>query len=247
MLLRSTASIYTVYVSCYSDQVTNLKDFSCVPLFSPPLWHSVSQVHRRRLSRLYLLWILLEHRGVHGSRPCTITSAGGSSNVLNLSGSNNGTLSANTLSFSGITDIDNVTIGSLTWADRNATGFDTGFSVTYTLGLIFTAPNADSAGEAFTLTVSQAAGNTLDQVSGLSIVASSLPGSINLGGVVVSDIHFSIQTGTAGSFSGDVWSVAPCGGGTNGSCTQTSTLLLTADFTAAPAPVPEPATLPCSA
>ncbi len=182
--------------------------------------------------------------GCAAADPCAITSAGGgSNNVLDLSGSNNGLLTANNLNFSGATNLNDVTIGSLTWANRNASSFDTNFGATYTLTLNFTAPNADTAGEVFTLTIAQAAGNALDQISGLAIVAASLPGSINLGGVVVSDIRFSIQGGTAGSFSGDVWSVAPCGQGTNGACTQTSTLLLTADFTAAAAQVPEPATI----
>jgi hypothetical protein len=182
--------------------------------------------------------------GCVAADPCAITSGGGgTNNVLDLSGSNNGTLTASNVSFSGTTNLNDVTIGSLTWSDRNATSFDTGFGVTYTLALNFTAPNADAAGETFVLTVSQAAGSTPDQISGLSVVASSLPGSISLGGVVVSDIHFSIQTGTSGSYTGDVWSVSPCGQGTNGACTQTSTLLLTADFAAATAAVPEPATL----
>lgn len=176
--------------------------------------------------------------------PCAITSGGGgSNNILDLSGSNNGTLTANNISFSGATNLNDVTIGSLTWSDRNATGFDTNFAVTYTLSLNFTAPNADTAGEVFNLTVLQAAGNAVDQITGLSIVAASLPGSINLGGVTVSDLRFSIQSGTAGSFANDVWSVSPCGGGTNTNCVQTSTLLLTADFSAAAAQVPEPATL----
>jgi uncharacterized membrane protein len=63
---------------------------------------------------------------------CSIGSgAGGTNNVLDLSGSNNGTLTANNLSFSGSTPLNDVTIGSLTWADRNASGFDPNFGVTY--------------------------------------------------------------------------------------------------------------------
>ncbi len=176
--------------------------------------------------------------------PCEVTSvANGLNNQLDLSGSNNGTLTANNLSFSGSTNLNDVTIGSITWANRNATGFDTNFGVTYTLSLNFSAPNADAAGQSFTLSVAQAAGTGLDKITGLSLVASSLPGSINLGGVVVSDLRFSILSGTSGSFANDTWSVSPCGQGTNPNCTATSTLVLTADFTASAAAVPEPASL----
>jgi len=173
---------------------------------------------------------------------CSIGSSGGSSNnVLDLSGSNNGTLTGNNLSFTGSTPLNDVTIASLTWADRNASGFDTNFGVTYTLTLNFTAPNLDAASEAFALTVAQASGNTTDSISGLTISAAALPGTINLPGIIVSDLHF--VTSGAGSFADGTWSLPPCGQGTNESCTATSTLLLKADFATAPAPVPEPMTL----
>jgi hypothetical protein len=43
----------------------------------------------------------------------------GTNNLLDLSGSNNGTLTGNNVSFTGSTPLNDVTIGSLTWADRN--------------------------------------------------------------------------------------------------------------------------------
>lgn len=173
---------------------------------------------------------------------CSIgSSGGGTNNVLDLSGSNNGTLTGNNVSFTGNTPLNNVTIGSLTWSDRNASGFDTNFGVTYTLTINFTAPDLDAASEAFSLTVAQASGNATDTISGLTIIATALPDTIDLDGVIVSDLQF--VTSGSGSFSNGVWSVSPCGGGTNTNCAATSTLLLEGDFTAAPAQVPEPMTL----
>ena len=174
---------------------------------------------------------------------CSIgSSGGGTNNMLDLSGSNNGTLTADNLSFTGSTPLNNVTIGSLTWADRNASDFDPNFGATYTLTINFTAPNVDAASEAFTLAVAQASGNTADTISGLTISAAALPGTINLPGIAVSDLHFAVSGG-AGSFADGTWSVPPCGQGTNRSCTATSTLLLDADFAVAPASVPEPMTI----
>jgi hypothetical protein len=172
---------------------------------------------------------------------CAGFSGGGTNNVLDLSGSNNGTLTGNNVSFTGNTPLNNVTIGLLTWSDRNASGFDTNFGVTYTLTINFTAPDLDAASEAFSLTVAQASGNATDTISGLTIIATALPDTIDLDGVIVSDLQF--VTSGSGSFSNGVWSVSPCGGGTNTNCAATSTLLLKGDFTAAPAQVPEPMTL----
>jgi hypothetical protein len=137
--------------------------------------------------------------------------------------------------------LNNVMIGSLTWGDRNASNFDSTFGVTYTLTINFIAPNFDQASEAFTLTVDQASGDTTDTISGLTILAAALPNTIDLAGVIVSDLHFA--TSGSGSFSNGIWSLPPCGGGTNTNCTATSTLLLEGDFTTAPAQVPEPMTL----
>jgi hypothetical protein len=172
---------------------------------------------------------------------CSIgSSGGGTNNVLDLSGSNNGTLTGNNLSFTGSTPLSDVTIGSLTWADRNASDFDPNFGVTYTLTINFTAPNVDAASEAFSLTVAQASGNATDTISGLTISAAALPGTINLSDIIVSNLHFAISG--SGSFSNGTWSLPPCGGGTNESCTATSTLLLKADFTT-PTQIAEPMTL----
>ena len=173
---------------------------------------------------------------------CSIGSGGGgANNVLDLSGSNNGTLTGNNVTFTGNTPLDNVTIGSLTWVDNSASGFDTNFGVTYTLTINFTAPNLDAASEAFSLTVAQASRNGTDTISGLTISAAALPDTIDLDGVIVSDLHF-VVSGDSGSFSNGTWSVCGTGNGNN-NCSATSTLLLEADFTADPASVPEPMTL----
>jgi hypothetical protein len=172
---------------------------------------------------------------------CSIGSGGGgTNNVLDLSGSNNGTLTGNNVNITGSTPSNNVTLGSLTWVDNSASGFDTNFGVTYTLTINFTAPNLDAASEAFTLTVAQASRNGPDTISGLTISAAALPDTIDLDGVIVSDLHFVVSG--SGIFSNGTWSVCGIGNGNN-NCSATSTLSLEADFTADPTSVPEPMTL----
>jgi len=153
------------------------------------------------------------------------------SNTLDMSGSNNSTLTANDfgpVAFN--TDANDALIGQITWVN-NASGnalfpTDQLFSVIYSLLLTFTAPNADTANQTFNLAVQQPTNPPGDTVSGF--VIGGLPATFNLGGVSVTDIRFT-EVG-AGSFAAGLWSNPEFG---------TSQLRLTADFTA----VPEPATL----
>lgn len=165
---------------------------------------------------------------ISGNPSCSISANG---NVLDMSGGNNSTLTANdfgAVSFN--TNANDVLIGQITWVNNASGGFftptDQNFNVLYALTLAFTQPTADTAGQSFNLNIQQPTNPPGDRVSGF--VISGLPASFNLGGVNVSDIRFSVAGG--GSFAGGVWS-NPEG--------NTSRLNLTADFTA----VPEPMTL----
>jgi len=166
--------------------------------------------------------------GAFGLGGCNISGGG---NTLDMSGSNNSTLTANDfgpVAFN--TDANDALIGQITWVN-NASGnalfpTDQLFSVIYSLLLTFTAPNADTANQTFNLSVQQPTNPPGDTVNGF--VIGGLPATFNLGGVSVTDIRFT-EVG-AGSFSAGLWSNPEFG---------TSQLRLTADFTA----VPEPATL----
>jgi hypothetical protein len=166
--------------------------------------------------------------GAFGLGGCNISGGG---NNLDMSGSNNSTLTANDfgpVAFN--TDANDVLIGQITWVN-NASGnalfpTDKLFSVIYSLLLNFTEPNADAANQIFNLTVQQPTNPPGDTVNGF--VIGGLPATFNLGGVSVTDIRFT-EVG-AGSFAAGLWSNPELG---------TSQLRLTADFTA----VPEPATL----
>jgi len=166
--------------------------------------------------------------GAFGLGGCNISDGG---NTLDMSGSNNSTLTANDfgpVAFN--TDANDALIGQITWVN-NASGnalfpTDQLFSVIYSLLLTFTAPNADTANQTFNLAVQQPTNPPGDTVSGF--VIGGLPATFNLGGVSVTDIRFT-EVG-AGSFAAGLWSNPEFG---------TSQLRLTADFTA----VPEPATL----
>lgn len=158
-------------------------------------------------------------------------SISGDGHSLDMGGSNNSTLTANAVSFSGTTDLNDVTLGQLTWVNNSSSNTDPSFGVTYTLNLTFTSPNADTGSQAFSLTVAQPTNPPGDTVSGLTI--SGLPSTINLNGVTVSDFKFVVSDtnpSANATFSNGAW-YNPEG--------TTSTLKLTADFTA----VPEPASL----
>ncbi len=169
-----------------------------------------------------------------GNPDASISSNG---NVLDMSGGNNSTLTANDFSYTGTADLNDVAIGKITWVNRASINTDPNFGVTYTLLLTFTAPSADTASQAFTLTIQQPTNPPGDNVSGL--VISALPGTISLAGVTASDFKFAV-TGSGATFTNGVWH-NPDPTGFFGDHSRTSVLTLTADFTATA--VPEPASL----
>ena len=166
--------------------------------------------------------------GFSGLSNCSGCSISPSGNTLDMSGSNNSTLTANDFAAAFNTNADDAVIGRITWVNNASTGTDQNFNVNYVLSLIFTLPNADSAGPTFNLNVQQPTNPPGDIVSGLLIAG--LPSTFNLTGVTVSDFKFR-EVG-AGDFVAGVW--------TNPEF-STSVLELTADFTATA--VPEPASL----
>ena len=166
--------------------------------------------------------------GFSGLSNCTGCSISGSGNTLDMSGSNNSTLTANDFSTAFNTNANDAVIARITWVNNASTGTDQNFNVNYVLSLVFTLPNADSAGQTFNLNVQQPTNPPGDIVSGLLIAG--LPSTFNLTGVTVSDFKFR-EVG-AGDFVAGVW--------TNPEF-STSVLELTADFTATA--VPEPASL----
>lgn len=162
--------------------------------------------------------------GCSASPGCNITNGG---NRVDLSGNNNSELFAidfNSGPFS--TNANDITLGELRWINRASTGTDQNFNVQYVLSLSFTLPNIDTAGQTFNLNVQQPTNPPGDIISGLQIVG--LPSTFDLGGVVVSDFRFTASGG--GTFADGIWRNPE---------NNTSTLRLTADFTA----VPEPASL----
>ncbi len=167
-----------------------------------------------------------------GNPDASISSDG---NILDMSGGNNSTLTANDFSYTGTTDLNDVAIGKITWVNRASTNTDSNFGVTYTLLLDFTAPTSDTASQAFTLTIQQPTNPPGDIVGGLAVTG--LPGTISLAGVTVSDFKFSV-TGDGATFTNDTWR-NPDPTGWFGDNSRTSVLTLTADFTAAPVPEPE--------
>lgn len=153
---------------------------------------------------------------------CSITNGG---NRLDMSGGNNSELLANDFN-SGLfnTNANDVTIGQITWINRASSNTDQNFGVTYTLTLTFSQPNADVAGQAFTLTIQQPTNPPGDIVGGLTIVG--LPSTFNLNGVVVNDFKWS-TTGNSSTFNNGTWFNPENG---------TAVLRLTADFRAVPEP-----------
>lgn len=135
------------------------------------------------------------------------------------------TLTANDRTWNTNTDANDVIIAELVWVNRATSSATTPdvFNVNYTLSVIFTQPNASSDSEVFNLVISNITNPPGDTIGGLTVA--DLNGlSFALNGVLVSDLKYSVLNGT---FGGNVWS---------NSEGNTSTLRITADFTAVPAP-----------
>lgn len=172
-----------------------------------------------------------------GNPTCSISSvAGGTNNRLNMSGEAQNdlpsTLTANHVanSFSVLPNQNNVIIGSITWVNRATSGTDQNFNVDYTFTLNFTSPTVQSDSQVLHFNIQQITNDAGDLVFGVSDAFSDL--SFTLAGVKVDDFKF-FESGD-GSYSdqNNRWSNPE---------NRTSTLYITADFTAVAA-VPEAST-----
>jgi hypothetical protein len=175
-----------------------------------------------------------------GNNDCNGCSLSGGNTVLDMSGSNNSTLTANTItnSFNLTSPLNNVMIGELTWVNRASSRTDQNFDVLYTFALSFTAPNNSSDSQLFDLNIRQFTNSAGDIVFDLSNATLAGLGPFSLNGVTVSDIHFSLGGGSGGTYNsltGEWDNPDPSGNQQS----RTSTLVITADFAAA---VPETST-----
>jgi hypothetical protein len=171
--------------------------------------------------------------GVSGSG-CSIYSSGGTNNVLDMSGTNYSTLTAKTVSNTVNTNTNDTLIGEIDWVNRASYYTDSNFLVNYIFRLAFSAPSVQSDTQVFNLTIQQPTNPTPDYVLNLLNTTLQNLGPFTLAGVVVSDLHFGLLSGSLGTYS------TASGTWTNQEY-QTSKLGIYADFTATS--VPEPGTL----
>lgn len=182
------------------------------------------------------------------NQDCRIVSTGNGSSTQvqwgSTSSSNNfqnpSTLTAVDLNINTATNANDIRIARLDWFNSATNSSETpnSFGFTYTLTVSFTAPNASSDTEAFTLTVTNPTNPPGDNMSGFTLAdLSNL--SFSLNGVTVNDLKYEVEdgsgscSGTDTSFSGTTWYNCE---------NNNASLYITADFTATQA-VPEPATL----
>lgn len=179
--------------------------------------------------------------GSNDCNGCSLSNTGGgTNNVLDMSGRNNSTLTANLINFSVPTNTNDTLIGSLTWVNRASTNSDQNFNVLYTYTLAFSAPGGTitSDFQAFTVNIQQTVNSAGDLIFNLSNATLGGLGPFNLNGVTVSDIHFGLASGTSGTYNtGNGNWTNPDPSTQNGQFI--SQLNIYADFTAA---VPEPST-----
>ncbi len=173
-----------------------------------------------------------------GNNDCNGCS-GNNTNHLDMSGDNNSSLTANSKTTTVTAPTNDVVIGSLTWVNRASTGSDSNFNVNYTFTVDFSTPNLAAAPVTFTLNIQQPTNPPGDIIMHLDdSVFAGLP-AFNLGnGLAISGFDFVLASGSDGGFSGGTWT-NPDPTGNRGDNSRTSTLDITADFTAA---VPEPST-----
>jgi hypothetical protein len=166
---------------------------------------------------------------------CNIYNNG---NSLDMSGSNNSTLTITDITGTNVpTNQNDYVIGQLTWVNRASSGTDTNFNVEYSYTLNFAGPgNSDTVN--FNLNIQQFTNSAGDVVFNLLQSTLNGLGPFNVTGVNVSDIKFQLASGTNGTYNPATgqWS-NPDPANNNGSVT--SVMYITADFTAA---VPEAST-----
>jgi hypothetical protein len=140
------------------------------------------------------------------------------------------TLTANDTSWNVNTDANDVTLAKLTWSNASTSTANTpeDFNVNYNLTIQFTSPSNAQDTETFNVVITNTGA---DHITGLTMGdLSNL--SFSVAGITVSDLHFTLASGTSGAFNGgtSLW--------TNPE-QHTSVLLLVGDIKA----VPEPGTL----
>jgi hypothetical protein len=168
-----------------------------------------------------------------GDADCAITGGG---TVLDMSGHDNSTLTAQTITGTSVPIPSNptsITLGELVWVNNASRDSDQNFNVTYTFTLAFSQPSSSSDHQAFNLNITQPTNPPGDNVFDISNATLAGLGPFSLAGVTISNIHFVLQGGSDGSYNGTTWT-DPEG--------DTSRLLIVADFSAI-ASVPEPASL----
>jgi hypothetical protein len=164
----------------------------------------------------------------------------GSHTVLDMSGDNHSTLTANTISKSiNVTSsLNDVIVGELTWVNRASTGTDQNFNVLYTFSLnLSSGSGTASDSQLFNLNIQQRTNSAGDIVFDLTDTTLHGLGPFSLNGVTVSGFSFALGSGGSYNAATGEWD-NPDPPGDPGS--RTSTLLITADF--AVAAVPEPST-----
>jgi len=169
---------------------------------------------------------------------CRITSGSEGPNTVlewgyttGFFGSPGSTLTAMDRSWNVMTDANDVILAELVWVNRATSSSVTpdDFTVTYSLTINFTQPNATADTEAFSLEIINSVNPPGDRLYGLTLTdLSNL--SFNLNGVQISDLKYSLASGSQGSFNGNYWYNPE---------NKTSKMYITADFKA----VPEPASL----
>jgi opacity protein-like surface antigen len=172
------------------------------------------------------------------SSNCSISSSGNQVNLGGVSGflglGGPSTLTAvdqNNISFAVPPNRNDFTVGEIDWVNRSTTGTPSDLKATYTFTLSFTSPSNQSDSQAFSLDIQQTTNPNGDVVLNLSNATLSNLGPFSLAGITVSDIHFSLASGSSGTYDGSRW--------TNPE-DHTSRMLITADFAQA---TPEPASM----
>jgi hypothetical protein len=165
-------------------------------------------------------------------------SISGNGNVLDMSGSNNSTLTITDITGNNVaTNQNDYVIGQITWVNRASSNADQNFNVEYSYTLNFAGPgNSDTV--SFNLNIQQITNNAGDLVFNLLQSTLNGLGPFNVDGVTVSDIKFQLANGTNGTYNPatGLWT-NPDPANNNGSVS--SVMYITADFTAA---VPEAST-----
>lgn len=152
----------------------------------------------------------------------------------------NSTLSAvdKAFSFNVPPTQDDFVIGEIAWRNAPTTLTDPDFNANYNFALSFTSPSASSDTQNIGIRIQQPTNPPGDSVMNLSLTALNDGfGPFTLAGITVSDIKFSLGSGsglsTYNSTTGRWFNPE----------SNTARLLITADFAAVSTPVPEPASM----